>query len=602
MPTVVTPGKRRVDQILNRHKKLKAVKAPWLPMYQTIGEYVFSRKQNFTNTNTPGKFLTGKIFDSTAASANHLMASTLIGALYPNGAKTFQILPPTRMPKEQAEKPHIKQFFERISRRMAEALDHPRAGLIPALEEYMLDQGSFGISGIMVERTGDPAMPVRFTAVDAKKICIEEGADGFVNTVYIETEMTVAQLVEKFSEEELSQQAQEMYKDENRCHDKIKVLHAIEPRPAREIDPNGEGVLNAPVRSLFIETEHEHEIRESGFEEMPVFITRFWKAMGEIYGRSPAMEGISDIMEINTMREASIVATEKLLDPPLVLKHDGSLGGGVLDTSAGAVNVQYVSGRIGDTGKIVEQIITIGELNSTFKRIDELREIIFNLFFIDRLLDLNNETRMTYGEAQIRNELRGQSLGTIYARQISELFNPVIERVFNIMYNDGLLGVEEDSDLFFQLQDMGITPEVIPAEIVDLINSGEDAYRVHFISPAARIMRAEELAGIMRATDYALQTAGMGVPDILDNIDWDVVMRKVIEYTGASAEILKDGDTIAQMREARAQQQQAMAQLEAGKVQAETAKAGAQAAQAAAKAGAMPGIGLMNSMAGSLAA
>lgn len=570
------PGSK-CHKVLEKHKKLKKIKQPWLPKYQTIAEYVFSRKANFTRTPSPGEFLNDKVLDSTAASANHLMASTLIGALYPSGSKTFQIVRPSRIRKERKE---VKEFFERITKTMVEAIDHPRAGFLTALEEYMLDQGSFGISGIYVEETGDPEMPVRFTAVDAKKICVDEGADGFIDTVYIEREYTIRQLDQMFGFDQLSEATMKAYL-KGETENKIKILHAVEPRASRNL--NGFGNGDFPIASIWIEVENNHIIKESGFHEMPIFITRFWKAMDEVYGRSPAMEGIGDILEINALREASIIATEKLLDPPLLVKHDGSLGSGTIDTSAGAITVQYISGRIGDAGNVVEPLVTVGELNSTFKRIEELREIIFNTFFIDRLLDLNNETRMTYGEAQIRNELRGQSLGTIYARQIAELFTRVIERVFNILLGMGLLGVPEESQEYYDAMLEGAEVEIIPNEIVQLMQEGKDAYKVVFISPAARIMRAEELAGILRTVEFATQTAGLGVPQILDNFNWDTIARRVADLSGAASDIMLSEEEVEEIRAARQEQQMAMAQLEAQALGAKAAKDGALAMQAAAK-------------------
>lgn len=562
MNNAVSAGRK----VLEKHNKMKAAKANWLPLYQRVAKYVFSRKADFTNTVSPGEFLNADVYDNTAANANHLMASTLIGSLWPNGAKTFQIVKPSKIKRESQK---VKEFFDRITKVMVEAIDHPKAGFLTALEEYMLDQGAFGISGIYVEETKDLEMPVRFTAVDAKKICVEEGADGFVDTVYIEREYTLRQVVEMFGEKALSQKLRDAIK-QNDYECKVKLVHAIEPRSF--IDMKKKGNLNSPIASKWVEVETGHQIEESGYNELPVFVTRFWKAMDEVYGRSPATESLADIREINALRQAAIIATEKLLDPPLIIKSDGSIGQGDIDTSAGGITVQYVNGRISDAGKTVEQLVTVGELTSTFKRIDELREIIFNAFFIDRLLDLNNEQRMTFGEAQIRNELRGQSLGSTYARQISELFTRIIERVFNILLKKGLMGVVENSEDHIMLTLAGIEVETIPEEIANLMLNGNEVYKVNFISPAARVMRAEELAGILRTVEFATNTAALGVPDILDNINFDVVVRKVADLSGASSEIMRSQEEVEGIRKARAEAQQAQIQAQAEMMQSQMAK------------------------------
>src|ERR1700678_1825827 len=71
----------RVEKVLERHRALKAIKAPWMYTYQLLGEFIMTRKQDFTIHITPGMFLTGKIFDSIAPMANHFFASALLGAL-----------------------------------------------------------------------------------------------------------------------------------------------------------------------------------------------------------------------------------------------------------------------------------------------------------------------------------------------------------------------------------------------------------------------------------------------------------------------------------------------------------------------------------------
>lgn len=572
---------KRVQKILERHRKLKQEKQPWLDTYQKIGELVMSRKQSFTSERSNGEFLTGQIFDSTAANANHLMASSLIGALWPNGPKSFQIEPPDGMDEQAAGAEEVKQYFAKVTKIVAAAFDNPKAAWLTSLEEYMLDQGAFGISGIGVFATDiedpnyDPALPVRFVAVDAKKITIDEGSDGFIDTVYIEKEQTVKQLVGEFGIDRVSKQVAEDYHN-GRMERKVSTLHAIEPRQDARI--GGFGNADMPVASIHIELKTKHILKESGYQEQPVYVTRFWKAMGEKYGRSPAMEAMPDIIEANALRESAIVATEKMLDPPLTVISDGSIGGGTIDTSAGAVNVRYLDGRIGETqsGKVVEPIYTIGEMQSTFERIKELREIISNAFFIDRLLDLNNEQRMTLGEANIRNELRGQSLGTIYARQIAEMFNRCVERVFHILWDKQMLGIPGDSIEAAMLAAQGVVPFVIPNAVLDLMVNGEDSFKVTFISPASRIMRSEELIGIQRTVQFATEIAPVA-PDVMDVIDMDVVMRSVQDLTGAPARILKSPQVVAELRQARAQAQQQAAEAQQAASIADAARSAGQA-------------------------
>lgn len=576
---------RKVQVILDRHKKMEQEKQPWLKNYQKIGELVMTRKQSFTSNVQQGEFVTSKIFSGEAGRANHIMASTMLGALWPNGAKSIQIVPPDDLDPTAAESQDVKDFYAEVTKRVVAAIDNPLAGFATSLDEYMLDQGAFGISGVAVFETEDSEMPVRFEAVDAKKITIAENKYGVVDTVYICKEMTIRQLYQEYKEE-ISATSLAAFKN-GKLEEKVKVLHAIEPRIDHII--GGYGNANYPIASIEIEMGQNKILRETGFHEMPVFVTRFWKAMGEIYGRSPAMELMPEIAELNIQTELIIRAGEKQLNPPLLVAQECVVGNGTLNTSAGAINVRRMSGRAEGASKAVETIVTIGELQSTYKRIDTLTEIVKDGFFQDRLAGLDNEQRMTLGEANIRNDIRGQTLGNIYSRQIIELFSPLITRVFNILLGRDMFGVPAKSQIAVAAQAMGIVIPTIPDAVIELMKHGKEAYKVVFISPAARIMRREELKGISEMLGAA-ERVGPLAPDFLDNYDMDNIARNLQDLHGAPANCIRSMEKVKEIRDARAQAQQQQNQIAMAQAQAEIAKTTSQAAQHATKAGLDPNM------------
>lgn len=576
----------KAAQVIDRYRRLERDKQPWYNTYQLIGEYVMTRKQNFTETHTQGEILTDQLSDSTAGKANHLMASSLIGALFPNGAKTFQILPPDgRDYEDLLSNDDCKKYYEYTSRQVARVLDNPKGGFVVGLESYFLDQGAFGLSGITVSQDDDdPDTPILFTAEDCKGILISEGKNGFIDTVYIRRELTVRQLVLTYGLDRVSSQVREKY-NRAQFEEKVKIICALEPRLGD--DRRSIGNKGFPIASLHVELETKKVLRESGFHEMPTMITRFWKAAGEVYGRSPAMEAMPDILEVNAMRDAADIAIEKSLDPPLAMFHDGTAGGGTVDTSAGAFNIFQISGKMGALNqRFIEPIVTVGEMNSTYKRISELKEDIFNAFFADRLTDLNSNQRMTAEEVRIRNEMRGQSLNTIYARQIAELFTPLIERVFNILFDIGWLGVIEGSIEHQIAMQKGQNPYIIPDQIAQLMVSGQNVFRIKFISPAARTMQAEEVQGMEATVFTAIKIAAeSGDTSILDNIDFDIFIRRYNDLKGGASDIIRSLDDVSKIRADRAQNQAQMQQMQAQQIGAEIEKDTAQARKSNTQAG-----------------
>ena len=337
-----------------------------------------------------------------------------------------------------------------------------------------------------------------------------------------------------------------------------------------------------PIASIHVEWESDKILKESGFESMPVIVVRFSKLLGEVYGRGSGGLALPDALELNAIWEAVTVASEKLLDPPLGILNDGDLTP-IVDTSAGGLTVFNVSGRIGTKDPIFP-LFTVGEMKAVEPLVDKLTESLSNHFFLDRLLDLNNDTRMTFGEAQIRNELRAASLGSVFTRQIKEGLVRIIDRVVEILFKKGLLGVMPDSQEAEDAIIEGRKVIIIPEQIAERIVNGLEFFNIKFISPAARAMNAEQVQGLLATLQFTTQAAGLDqkAPDV---IDVDKTIKRIAELTGAPEEVVRTLPSIEKMREARDNSLAQQADLEIERLKSEIARNYAQAASIGAKTG-----------------
>lgn len=552
---------KRIDTILQRFKHLQTKKQNLKPLYELISEYVYNRKFDGNGVPNAGIFTSEDVFDNTAQRANGIMANVMVNNIWPNGPRTFACGRTWDTP----DNARVKEWFNYVNSQMYSVMDNTRAGLQTALDEYMLDQGAYGISGIYVEEVeNDNNVPIRFKAWNIKGMWVDEGPDGMIDTIFSEIKMTLRNAVKIYGLENLSAVSRREY-DAGNLENTVTVLHVVEPRLDR--DKKKSGAKDMPIASIHIDADTKKILKESGLEEMPIFVGRFSKVPGEVYGRSPAMVAMPDILAINAIKEAIEIATEKQLDPPLAVYDDGSLGGGNVDTSAGAISVFSVTGRL-NAGKPIEPLYTVGELQSSYNYVDVLKETINNTFYLDRLLDFNNEQRMTLGEAQLRNALRGQSLGAFYARQENEVITPIINRVFNILLKRGRLGIIAGTSEEAELLAKGIKPVYIPDEIVNKMVLGEDVYELTYLSPAKRTMQSEELRGIMETANFAVGVAPV-TPEIMDNIDVDALIERVAKLSGAPMDLLKDSTTVKSIRDARAKQQEEVMKLEQARQQSE---------------------------------
>ena len=556
---------------IKRYGVVKAKRTRWLNLWQFIGDYVHMVKREFTeNIQTEGDFLVDRVFDSTGPKANRKMAAALLGMLWQSGSKSIRLNPADGLEVTD----EVKEYFDYMNSQVNKALDNPKCGLALALEEYMVDQGAFGTSGVSCFE-GDEA-PLVFKCWGVDEISIEEGRNGHVRTIYREYEVSVLQAVEDYGLENMSKKIQEYYKRGD-TSERVKILQVITPRS--RLDQSSD----KDFLGFYIEMDAKTIIKREGFYEIPVIVSRFLKRRNEVYGRSPAMEALPDILELNATKEARISAIEKSLDPPLGVYDDSILGNEEIDTSAGGLSVFAASGRLQNRNPIFP-LFTVETIREVDKSVEDLMTSINEHFYIDRLLDFNNKAEMTLGEAQMRNQIRAEGLGSLFNRQQTELFVPLLNRAVAVLWRNGYLGVIAGTDEESIALARGDNPTYVPDSLAQVIAEGGDFYKIEFITPAARMMEAAEAQGVMRAWEFAA-FAGQYDPSVFDVLDADKSLDVIAKSMGAPSTILKSAEMIEQIRQQRAAQQQA--QMEAQQVQEQmaavkaTAEAQGMAAEAA---------------------
>lgn len=549
------------EKYLRKHSELSEKKRPWNIHYQRLAEAFLTRKRSFTSTISPGEFLYDDVFDNTGEHAAFTAASVFLSMLWPDSSRTFELKPV----RELKGKPGVEEYFRFCTEQQQRYMDAPRAGLLIALQELQIDMQIFGTAGIGAFDGTDESTPVVYEAWGIKEMCISENAQGFVDQIYTLWPYTIRQVVEEYGPENVHADVLKAYK-EGRGEEKIDVLKVIEPRPMVAQKPDS-GVRGMPIRTVHIDIKNKTIMRESGYAEFPVAVGRMIKTIGEEMGRSPAMTALPDVGSLNALKEAIIVAAEKQLDPPLAVLDDGRLGGGVVDTSPGALNVFNASGRLtGD--KPIFPIFTVGEMQSAEKLEEKFKESIMQAFNLDRLLDLNNQTQMTAYETSVRNRMRGEALGSMFARQKMEVLTPLIERTFNILFRKG----------YFSAEAYG---KDIPADVQEFIDAGRDAYEVEFISPAQRFMQSEKLQGIYETAEFFSKLSVVpGMETIADNLNVDEMADYVVKYSGAPVAVLNTDSDRDAIRDGRRQAQEAQAQMAAAQQMSEVARNAGQASMA----------------------
>lgn len=578
-------------EVYHRYQQLCLRRDGWRNMYMLLSKYLLLRPIWFGDTGVPWRtprLSVVNVADDAAVTMAYTAATALAGALWPNTAETFEVtlkIPPEAMSDmyEDLQSDELKLYEHECTRKTRCVVDEPKAGFLIAHNEVLLDDVVYGTTGIYAEEQDSDESPVHYRSVSVETCVIDEGANKYVDTVMFEYAYTAKEAVSIYGKDAVSERTRELYKADL-YDDYIKVIHALYPRAFDERGERtavGREIGSKPYASVHFEYDSKHVIMASGMDELPVFVKRFTKRPNELYGRSLALGALPSIKELNVLRRAFSMATEKILDPPLGIYHDQIGGNGQVDLSAHARVPLFTTGRVPQAQPPIIKLLDIGEPQIAKERIAELTELIGEKFLLDKLLDFNNKTRMTKGEADMRNDFRNQALSSIFSRHIIELLNPLLIHTMRIMLRRGLLGLHpvKDQKKIQMMTQQGIKPFVMPKIIAQMIDRGFFPFAVRFISPAARAMRADSLQGLNQLTNYCAVLGNAGHPEAWDNMILDKSVQEMQHLSGAPRIVMRGQDSLKKVRKQNALMQQQKMQLQQGEIQATIAQKGATAAK-----------------------
>lgn len=563
----------RMQQKKTRFAQLQNNKRPFERLYELVARYIDMRSVSFTDEgrNNVVDLIPDELVNNDVSHIADTSSSALLGALWPNGASTFRIDKHRRIPDSQINKTFFK---DTVNPTMIDAMDNPESGLLIALEEAVSELVDYGVGSVFVkDNPNDFNKPTSYTCWDIKSNFIDENEDKFVDTVYRLRPIDVREVCQEYGIENVSANTKKLF-ESGQLEEKVMVLISVEPRD--KIRQTTFGNLGMPFESIDQEFDTSKLLRESGFAEFPVPTARYKKKPDEVWGRGSGGQAMPEVIELNAIWEALTLAFEKFLDPPLGMLDDGRMGSGDIDTSAGSLTVISVDSIVNNINNMIAPLFQTGEPSGAIILTEKLVSSISQHFMLDRLLDLNNQNEMTLGEANIRDRLRSDSLRKVYARITAELFIPIINRTFNILFRKGMFGVIPGSEQEVEFILAGKEYTYLPDDIITAILQDKDFYEIRFISPAARMLQMEEANGIVELMRIATEAGGT-FPQALDSFNIDTMLIRLAEILGVSVDVINSTEVVRTVREGRAQLQAADADLQDAKEVSEINRNNAQA-------------------------
>jgi len=252
------------------------------------------------------------------------------------------------------------------------------------------------------------------------------------------------------------------------------------------------------------------------------------------------MNALPDVKMLNKMSEVTIKAAQKQIDPPLMVPDDGFML--PVRTVPGGLNFY----RSGSRDRI--EPLQIGANNPvTVNMIQDRQLAIQKTFYVDQLLT-SQGGNMTATEVLQRNEEKMRLLGPVLGRLQSELLQPLIERVYNIL---------ERQNIFRP------APEILAEQNVE----------IEYVSPLAKAQKSSDLNSVMRGIE--IFGAMSQFAPVLDYLDSDGLAKYVQSVLGLPAKIMKSDAEVQQVRQERQQAEQQAAEQQELMQQAQAAGAAA---------------------------
>lgn len=524
---------------------LKTERSTFERHWQDITDVMRPQMQSFvagqlTDADNGAK-RTAKIVDSLPPLAAEKHAAVMEAMLSPRN-QTWATLT-VGADDELSEDIEVKRYLDQVNRILFRARYRPGSNLASQLAESYLSLGLFGTQALFVG--DDVGRSIMYRSVPLRRLLIDEDSYGGVSKVFRTYSFTAEQAYEEFLRRmpkaehdktinRFPQGLRAAY--ESKSRHRWEFMHAVLPRAVVE-----DGLYDyrgMPYASCHILVNDGSTIKEGGFRTMPYAVSRYTKSADEMYGRSPAMIALADVLMLNRMSKAVIKGAERATDPPLMLADDALEA---FNLRSGALNY----GALGPNGEDLVKAFNSGARVEIGKDlIDDKRAAIREAFLIDVFQILTQSPVMTATQVLEVAKEKAALLAPVMGRQQSELFGPMTTRELDILSAAGQLPPMPDA----------------------LIDRGGEV-SIEYQSPLALAQRAETGVAILRTLESVTALAqteegakAMRVFNIAETV------RELALVNNFPAKALRTKAELGEMNEQDAAQQQAAQLLQAAPV------------------------------------
>lgn len=351
-------------------------------------------------------------------------------------------------------------------------------------------------------------------------------ANGLVDTVYREFELTAEQIVSEYGIDNVSDKVKTAA--EKKPDQKFTLVQAIFPRDKQLVKgEEGKRINKAmPVASYTIEAQTKHILVESGFEEFPLVVSRFRKLPESHYGIGMANMVLADVKTVNQLMKLSLQTAELNLGGLWVAQHDGVINPNTLRIRPNAI----IAANSVDAIKRLDTGSASVGIGLDF--LQHFQAKIKRTLMSDQLTP-QGSSPLTATEIQARVNVYRNQLGSIFSRLQAEYLQTLLDRCWGLAMRSGLL----------------------PPAPEELMQASRISFS--FINPMAA---SAKLEWVTSTQELMMNIGQMAQIDqtVLDNINLDAMVQIMADGLNVPKEAIRTSEEIAELRQFKQEQQEAM--------------------------------------------
>lgn len=512
----------------------------WTQNWSDLAQFILPRRSIWLtqstggnpspNNMTRGREINSSIVDPTATFSVRVCSAGLMSGLASPSRPWFKVIPSyKRLEIDAASRLWLDEVEDRMYTVIA------GSNFYNAFAQECEDLVVFGTGPSIIYE--DPKDIIRCYNPAVGEYYLATGATSRIDGLYRLFVMTIAQIVDFFGIEACPKEIQELWNQKgNALEIERQIAHSIEPNFGIGKTDIGKVPGNFTWREVYWVWGQggAKPLSIRGFVDQPFTAARWSIQSNDAYGRSPGMDVLPDVMQLQVMTRRMAEAIEKQVRPPLI--GEMSLKNKPTSTLPGHLTFVTEMGPNKGIRPIYEVNPDVSAMSQNLMAIQKRIQVgLFNDLFL--MLEQKVTEEMTAYEVAQKIQEKLQVLGPVIESLIAESLKPKLKRIFAIMKRRGLIEPPPPS-----LQG-------IPLDI-------------EFVSMLSIAQKGAATGGIERLLQLIGSMAPV-FPQAKDNINYDDLVREYNDLLGNPQKVLNGPDMVAQSRQVQAQQAQQQAQMQA---------------------------------------